>query len=92
MNSAEIEMLQKPLYQHDCNDCVYLGSNGDKDFYFCKKSFSKNDVSLIIRLSNKPNDYYSMPASVTENGIKTGELDKDSVFAICHRLYLDYIK
>ncbi len=82
---------EKPLYKHDCSDCIYLASNEAMDFYFCKKSHVENDASLIIRLSNKPSDYYSMPASVADKGIKTGELDKDSVFAICHRLYLDYI-
>lgn len=86
-----LEINKKPLYKHDCSNCIYLASNEAMDFYFCKKSLVENDASLIIRLSNKPSDYYSMPASVADKGIKTGELDKDSVFTICHRLYLDYI-
>lgn len=82
---------EKPLYKHDCSDCVHLASNEAMDFYFCKNTLFTDDVALVIRLSDKPSDYYSMPANIADNLIKEGELDKDSVFAICHRLYLDYI-
>lgn len=82
---------EKPLYKHDCDECIYLDSNDGKDFYFCRKNYPNDDTCLIIRLSNKPSDYYSMPANIAGNLIKVGEMDKDSVFAICHRLYLDYI-
>ncbi len=86
-----LEINKKPLYKHDCDECIYLASNNDKDFYFCRKNYPNDDACLIIRLSDKPSDYYSMPASVADNAVKEGELDKDSVFAMCHRLYLDYI-
>ena len=27
---------EKPLYKHDCDDCLYLGSDEMRDYYFCK--------------------------------------------------------
>lgn len=80
----------KKLYKHDCEDCIYLGSGELMDFYFCKKSLIEDTASLIVRLSDKPSDYCSMPASVAEEGILSGEM-KDSAFDTCYQLYKAYI-
>ena len=64
-------LLEKSLYKHDCEKCVYLGSAQEKDFYFCNNSLTGSD-SLVIRLSNKPSDYLSMPVEVAKGGIISG--------------------
>ena len=78
-------LIQKPLYKHDCEKCVYLGSAQEKDFYFCNKSLAGGD-SLIIRLSDKPSDYLSMPVEVAKGGIISGEIN-DSTFELAYHLY-----
>ena len=78
-------LLEKPLYKHDCKKCVYLGSAQEKDFYFCNNSLTGSD-SLVIRLSNKPSDYLSMPVEVAKGGIISGEIN-DSTFELAYHLY-----
>lgn len=80
----------KPLFTHDCDVCVYLGSDELMDFYFCEKSYMGESVSLIIRLSDKPSDYLSMPANIAEQGILSGEI-RESAFDKCYQLYKAYI-
>lgn len=55
-----------PLWTHDCEHCVYLGSmrlkqsvNGEEqavDYYFCGPSAQKKSYTLLRRFSNKPWD------------------------------------
>lgn len=78
-------LTDKPLYKHDCEKCVYLGSAQEKDFYFCNKSLTGRD-SLVIRLSDKPSDYLSMPVEVAKGGIISGEIN-DSTFELAYHLY-----
>ena len=78
-------LLEKSLYKHDCEKCVYLGSAQEKDFYFCNNSLTGSD-SLVIRLSNKPSDYLSMPVEVAKGGIISGEIN-DSTFELAYHLY-----
>lgn len=82
---------QKPLYKHDCNDCIYLGSDEMRDYYFCQERSVLAEGSLVIRLGNSPSDYFSMPVSVLIEARKTGEMDEDSVFVNCYSRYLKYI-
>lgn len=81
---------QKPLYKHDCNDCIYLGSDEIRDYYFCKERSLSTEGSLIVRLGNSPSDYFSMPVPVLIEARKTGEMDEDSVFVNCYSRYLKY--
>src|ERR1017187_1063008 len=49
---------EKPLYHHDCKNCVYLGRWDDydrtKDLYFCY-----HGPTVISRNSDVPHDYIS---------------------------------
>lgn len=81
---------QKPLYKHDCNDCIYLGSDEIRDYYFCQERSVLAEGSLVIRLGNSPSDYFSMPVTVLIEARKTGEMDEDSVFVNCYSRYLKY--
>ena len=86
-----LKIEEKPLYLHNYNDCTYLGSNKRRDYYFCKKPLDLSLGILIIRLSNRPDDYFSMPFSVLTEALKLGEIDKDSAFADCYLHYLKYM-
>lgn len=81
-------LTNKPLYNHDCSKCVFLGTTEEKDFYFCKNEITKAD-SLVVRLSNKPSDYLSMPVNIAEGGFMSGEI-KDSSFELGYHLYRIY--
>lgn len=85
-----IQSITQPLYKHDCEDCVYLGSKNEKDFYYCKSNLNDStNVALIVRLSDKPKDYFSMPLNTAEQMVKSGELaEPDDVFYLCYKLYL----
>ena len=78
-------MTAKPIYKHDCEKCVFLGSAQEKDFYYCSKSLIGRD-SLVIRLSDIPSDYLSMPVDVAKDGIISGEIN-DSTFELAYHLY-----
>ena len=82
----------KPLYKHDCNDCIYLGSDETRDYYFCKKRSLSVEGSLIIRYSDKPSDYSSMPKDIVKRGLANNSLTEDTVFVTCYRNYLEYVE
>ncbi len=42
-------------FSHDCNDCVYLGSDENNDFYFCEGGVP----TVIARFGNDGWEYYS---------------------------------
>ena len=48
-----------PKFEHDCEDCKYLGSTGGPDFYICPES-----QSLVRRFSDEPSDYGSIPTTM----------------------------
>ncbi len=82
---------QKPLYQHDCEDCIYLGSDEIRDYYFCLEHSPFDSGTLIIRLGNYPSDYFSMPVKVLIDALKTNFIDEENVFLNCYKRYLEYI-
>ena len=82
---------QKPLYQHDCEDCIYLGSDEIRDYYFCLGHSANDSGTLIIRLGNYPSDYFSMPVKVLIDALKTNFIDEENVFLNCYKRYLEYI-
>lgn len=84
--------VEKPLYKHDCNDCLYLGSDEMRDYYFCKKRSFSSEGTLIIRLGDNPQDYFSMPKDVVKSGLASNALAEDTVFAMCYRRYLEYLE
>lgn len=82
---------QKPLYRHDCKDCIYLGSDEIRDYYFCIEHSAYDSGTLIIRLGNYPGDYFSMPVKVLIDALKTNFIDEENVFLNCYKRYLEYI-
>lgn len=80
--------IKKSLYKNYYNDWIYLDSSDIMDFYFCEGK-SQNDVSLIVRLSNKPMDYFCMPASEVKLALESNIMDDDTVFAVCYMKYLN---
>ena len=68
-------MKDKPYYQHDCDQCAFLGAvaAGDKlvDLYFCAGDFPE----VIARYSDQPDDCRS--------GMPFGDLDWPQSTIIC---------
>ncbi len=83
--------IKKSLYKNYCNDWIYLDSSDVMDFYFSEDT-SKNQVSLIVRLSNKPTDYFCMPANETKLALESKLMEDNAIFAICYYKYLLYKK
>lgn len=81
---------QKPLYTHDCDDCIYLGSDEIRDYYFCVEHAISESGSLIIRLGNYPSDYYSMPVNVMKDALDSNLIDDENVFYNCYKRYLEF--
>lgn len=58
-NLNKIEISDLPLYEHDCNNCVFLGKytedNHVYDLYFC----NNEPTTVIARYSNIGSDYIS---------------------------------
>jgi hypothetical protein len=80
--------IKKSLYKNYCNDWIYLDSSDVMDFYFCEDK-SQNDISLIVRLSSKPTDYFCMPASETKLALDSNLMEDNAIFAVCYRKYLN---
>ena len=45
----------KPIFEHDCESCTFLGHFYDHDVYMC------SERSIVARRSSEPGDYSSMP-------------------------------
>lgn len=83
---------QKPLYKHDCEDCIYLGSDEIRDYYCCIEHSMSDSGSLIIRLGNQPSDYFSMPVNVMQEALESSNfIDEENVFFNCYNRYLEYL-
>jgi hypothetical protein len=84
-------ITQRPLYKHDCEDCIYLGSKNEKDFYFNEHRL-KNDILLIVRFGNEKDAYFCMPMSETKLALESKLMEDNAIFAICYYKYLLYKK
>lgn len=51
-----IQQEQKPRYEHDCDECKFLGHYNEADMYFCHQI---NFPTVIIRYSSIGWDYKS---------------------------------
>lgn len=72
----------KPLYEHVCVDCVFLGTvdfkGGDPiglprkyDAYRCHGvPSSPTDGSYIMRFGDEPHEYWSCPGDVAKDQLK----------------------
>lgn len=54
----------KPIHEHDCTKCKYLGTEDQTDFYVCQ--WDKEFVSVIARYSAVDSDYSSMSVHLPE--------------------------
>lgn len=84
--------VQKPLYKHDCEDCIYLGSDEMRDYYFAHKNSCSSDENLVIKLGDKPSDYFSMSKDVVKTALANNSLEEDTAFAMCYKKYLEHLK
>lgn len=51
-----MEDQTKPLYEHDCKECKFLGTFNSKDLYYCPKGLT----TIIARDSSRGGDYTSV--------------------------------
>jgi hypothetical protein len=64
----------KPLYEHDCDECTWLGEYADHDLYFCAKGGSGG--SVLARASGVGSDYQSMPVVLIKQSEGSPELEE----------------
>lgn len=56
----EGEPLENPLYQHNCDHCVFLGTYQGTDLYACESGCPGYAwPTVIARSSDEPSDYMS---------------------------------
>jgi hypothetical protein len=46
----------RPVYEHDCDECLFLGHYGGADLYYCSQSGSP---TVLARFSSDPPNYTS---------------------------------
>lgn len=44
----------RPIFEHDCEDCRFLGRLDGKDLYVCKQGSTRDDPALVIRFGSEP--------------------------------------
>lgn len=58
-----IKPISNPIWEHDCNSCIYHGTYDKYDIYTCNDGVSVNHcwqlISLLARFGNEPHQYYS---------------------------------
>ncbi len=60
----------EPQYQHDCNNCVFLGQDYQEDrngydlYICCANQESHFGTSVLARYGNEPREYISGPLQV----------------------------
>lgn len=47
IKNMTIDEEKGPIYKHDCNECIFLGTFSSKDLYFCK-----TEPTVIARYSD----------------------------------------
>lgn len=60
-------MKQRPIHQHDCNNCVFLGTFQNNDLYYCNQH---GRPTVIARYG---------PSGEYASGLTFGEHDKDDL-------------
>lgn len=50
----KLDLSDKPKYQHDCDECIFMQHMHEHDVYFCK---AHGVPTLIARKSSRPDDY-----------------------------------
>lgn len=63
--------MRKPLYEHDCENCQFLGSFNGVDLYYCPRQAIDGSPTVIARFSSEGPDYAS--------GMAFGSLHHDNM-------------
>lgn len=63
----------KPKFEHDCEDCAFLGHFYDHDVYRCGRS-------ILARYGNEGGEYQSMPKSALIDSLGTQSWSEDAGF------------
>lgn len=54
----QLHLETEPLWEHDCDDCIFLGSHQERDFYFCEQ-LEMGRPTLISRFGSRGHQYVS---------------------------------
>lgn len=82
----------KPVFEHDCTECIYLGSSnevegeGVHDFYIHNYKCSSGWYSILARYGNECDEYQSMlymPATRSYFEDRTDPQHEDYLFCLC---------
>jgi hypothetical protein len=66
--------MTEPKFQHDCQNCQYLGTFYDLDVYLCNRPGDVSDGSIIARFGDYCGDYYSSPLRLFYQQLDDAEL------------------
>jgi len=64
--------ITKPIHEHDCSRCLFLGTHKSHDLYFCEQS---GHPTVIARYSSKGSEYIS-GVEFGKMAIEEGDFDK----------------
>jgi hypothetical protein len=83
----------KPYWNHDCQECIYLGSrqviDNKFDFYYCEPSGSDDYPYVgIIRGGNEPDNYDSHAFKSIE---EPTDINENDAYDILSNLIAEYI-
>lgn len=81
-------MNEIPLYKHNDEVSVFLGTCKNKDLYFLNDS--DGNVSLIVRNSDKEWDYFNMPVETVKMLLENKRIVPNSPVDVCYQRYLNY--
>lgn len=48
-----------PIHKHDCENCKFIKTQNNEDYYFCGNNGSFGGWNLVIRQSSEVGDYQS---------------------------------
>lgn len=55
-----VAAARSPRFEHDCEDCKFLGRTDKVDFYHCER-----ENCFVARRSSEPSQYGSLPAALS---------------------------
>jgi len=74
------DIISKPKFVHNCDNCLFLGCHKEFDVYFCPDLESYGGGSVILRYGDEVENYSSSPISVALYGkelTKAAKIRKD---------------
>lgn len=58
MKLKKLSSKHGPRYEHDCDECIFIGHRGKTDIYLCLNP-SPHEHTIIFRHSDEGSDYAS---------------------------------